>query len=399
MKKRNIWLTVGLMAGCVWTSCTTEPSVAENEFLIEGTLENVEDSVVLRLADYEFEHTLLDTVIGGKFHFRDTITGDARQMLLSTTGNAQGFPGTYATVWVAPGEKITVKGTDKLLQTWDIQSRLPEQQEENALNAAGFPEREAYLRYLADEYDWFRQMFILHAGDAEFERQGWKQVDSIRALYEPLDSLIQVKELAYLGKAPVGKPWLEHYRMFATRLQWDPDYAHNDQIRALFSRLSEADKQTKIGKEITQYMNLPKAVNVGDEMADGDLYDTEGNVHHLSELKGKYLLLDFWSSGCGPCIASIPELKEIGELYKDRLVVVSISEDSEEQWKNALQTHQMEGIQWNELRDGRTGLFAAYQVRMIPHYVLISPDGKVQTTWSGYSEGTLKKKIMELLIE
>lgn len=59
----------------------------------------------------------------------------------------------------------------------------------------------------------------------------------------------------------------------------------------------------------------------------------------------------------------------------------------------------MEGIQWNELCDGRTGLFAAYQVRMIPHYVLISPDGKVQTTWSGYSEGTLKKKIMELLIE
>ena len=38
-----------------------------------------------------------------------------------------------------------------------------------------------------------------------------------------------------------------------------------------------------------------------------------------------------------------------------------------------------------------TGLFAAYQVRMIPHYVLISPEGKIQTAWSGYSEGLLKK--------
>lgn len=396
MKKKSVWLTACLVAGSMWTSCTTGPKVAENEFWIEGTLENVEDSVVLRLADYEFEQTLLDTVMGGKFSFRDTITGEARQMLLSTTGNAQGFPGTSVTIWVAPGEKITVKGTDKLLQTWDIQSHLPEQQEENAINAAGFPERKEYLMHLADEYDWFREMFVLHAGDAEFEKQGWKKVDSIRAIYEPLDSLINVKELAYLKEAPVGKPWLEHYKMFATRLQWDPDYVHNDQIRALFSRLSDADKQTEIGKEISMYMNLPEPVDVGDEMADGDLYDTDGNLHHLSELKGKYLLLDFWSSRCGPCIASIPELKEIGKLYKDKLVIVSISEDSEEQWKETLKTHQMGGIQWNELRDGRTGLFAAYQVAGIPHYTLISPEGKILKTWEGYGEGVLKTRMKEI---
>mgnify|MGYP003057865721 CR=1 FL=1 len=74
--------------------------------------------------------------------------------------------------------------------------------------------------------------------------------------------------------------------------------------------MSEADKATEAGQIITGYMNLPETVNVGDEMADGDLYDLDGNVRHLSEFKGKYILLDFWSQGCGPCLQSLPELEE-----------------------------------------------------------------------------------------
>ena len=70
-------------------------------------------------------------------------------------------------------------------------------------------------------------------------------------------------------------------------------------------------------------------------MADTDLYDLEGNLHHLTELKGKYILLDFWSSGCGPCIMSIPEMGEVQEKYKDRLAIVSLSSDTEKIWKAA----------------------------------------------------------------
>ena len=50
--------------------------------------------------------------------------------------------------------------------------------------------------------------------------------------------------------------------------------------------MSEADKQTETGQLITAYLNLPEEVNVGDEMVDGDLYDLDGNVRHLTEFKG-----------------------------------------------------------------------------------------------------------------
>ena len=124
-------------------------------------------------------------------------------------------------------------------------------------------------------------------------------------------------------------------------------------------------------------------------MVDGDLYDANDSLRHISEFKGKFILLDFWSSGCGPCVESIPEMEKVMDLYKDKMTVISISEDPKARWKEYIKTKGMGGNQWNELRKGRTGLALNYQVRGIPHYVLIAPDGKIQDVWSGYGSGSL----------
>lgn len=58
----------------------------------------------------------------------------------------------------------------------------------------------------------------------------------------------------------------------------------------------------------------------GDKMADTELFDLDGKIHHLTDFNGKYILLDFWSSGCGPCIMALPEMKEIQEQYKSVLL-------------------------------------------------------------------------------
>ena len=120
-------------------------------------------------------------------------------------------------------------------------------------------------------------------------------------------------------------------------------------------------------------------------------------MHHLSEFKGKYILLDFWSIGCGPCIASLPEMEEIIELYKGRMEVVGISIDPENLSKSSVKEKQMKGNQWNELRKGNTGLTVVYKVDGYPCYVMISPDGKVKKIWKGYGKGALKKQVKELL--
>ncbi len=132
-------------------------------------------------------------------------------------------------------------------------------------------------------------------------------------------------------------------------------------------------------------------------MVDGELYDVNDSLRHISEFAGRFILLDFWSSGCGPCVESIPEMEKVIDTYKDRMTVISISEDPKARWKEYVKTKGMGGNQWNELRRGRTGLAVSYQVKGIPHYVLIAPSGKIQDMWSGYGSGSLLEKVKKNL--
>ena len=209
---------------------------------------------------------------------------------------------------------------------------------------------------------------------------------------------IYKKQLEVLKEMPISLIWMETYADLLKLLTFGEYDSIAEEIRDLYKKLSESDKQTELGKICTEYMNLPTPIAEGDTMVDGDLFDVNGNLHHLSEFKGKYILLDFWSRGCAPCVASLPEMEEIIEQYKGRMEVVSISIDSENLWKSFVKEKQIKGNQWNELRKGmNTGLTVVYKVKSYPSYVMISQDGKVMKIWAGYGKGSLKKQIKELL--
>lgn len=396
--KKKYFLSLPLFTLLLAGACSHSPSVPANEFLIQGQLENVSDSAVIELgvSDGQLVKTIAkDTLINGQFSLSDTITSGKRELYLMSS--SKGFPGYWLNVWVAPGKYINITGKDKLLKTWTIKSDIPEQADENNFVQTSFPEQLDVLKYTVDEYDLIRTMFQEHAGNEELQKADWKQIDSLRKLKEPLEQLILKKELDYMKTAPISSVWLNKYLMHASRLQWDKENPYISEIKALYARLSDTDKETATGKSISEYMNLGAEVNVGDKMIDGDLYDAEGNLRHLSEFAGQYILLDFWSQGCGPCVQSIPEMEEIIEMYKDKLAVVGISDDGKEDWKKYITQKKMSGNQWNELRHGRTGLAARYKVRGIPHYVLISPEGIIQEIWAGYGPGSLKSKLKDLV--
>ena len=62
-----------------------------------------------------------------------------------------------------------------------------------------------------------------------------------------------------------------------------------------------------------------KELKFGDKMRDFTLYDRKGNEHKLSEFKGKYIILEFTSKGCGPCLEAIPVLDWLYKRYKDKI--------------------------------------------------------------------------------
>lgn len=389
MRARN-WAIMLLAGRLALSSCTSTPQVTEGEYLIEGVVKNVPDSVVVRFM--EREGNLLqtigrDTIINGKFSFRYSVQ-DTTPQKIALSFREKGFPGKLLYVWVQSGKYTKITGDDCLHPLWNVSSEIAEQQAANQFNALCPTERKLYLQLNMLEYDLRRSEDLYN---------NLEMIDSLIRMEEPLDSLISLAELNYMKEAPITSVWLDKYRQYSSFLVNDREFGHRELIRSLYDRMSDADKATEAGQEITGYLNAPEPINIGDDMVDSDLYDVNGEIHHLSEFKGKYILLDFWSQGCGPCLQAFPELEEVAEQYKDKMTIVSISLDDKEQWKEYIARKQLKGIQWNELRNGLTGLAAVYEAVGIPRYVIISPDGKVLQMWTGYFKGLLKSTVSELI--
>ena len=402
MKKQ---LFGGLCAALILMSCVT--TVPDNEYRIEGTLTGVPDSTVISL--YQDNGDLLeevqsDTVVGGRFCFGDTLSTPRSVWLLCV---APGFPSNYLEVCVAPGERVQVTGHDKLINLWEVQSNLTEQAELNGFtDCARDLLRQQTLCSLQRDSLMQALMNVQQAGTLDMAT--FQQInglsDSLQRLFFRLEYQISRKTVAYMRTVPYSGLWMdkllqqaELVRNASTGDLFKDFQALEQPVKELYDTLPDSVKQTVDARRICNLLYPPQSVEVGDEMADGPLYDSEGKEHHLAEFKGKYILLDFWSRGCGPCLQSIPELERISTVYADRLAVISISSDPEEVWKAFLKEKGLKGHQWNELRNDGGGLAAAYNVRGIPHYVLIAPDGKVEAMWSGYGKGSLERKMKESL--
>ena len=98
------------------------------------------------------------------------------------------------------------------------------------------------------------------------------------------------------------------------------------------------------------------------------------------ELEGKFVLIDFWATWCKPCKNGIPHMNAFSEEFKDNLVVIGISAESEAKVKS-MNTPVMD---YFSAIDTNGTLNSLYGINGIPHVVLIDPKGIVR--WEGFPE-------------
>lgn len=149
-----------------------------------------------------------------------------------------------------------------------------------------------------------------------------------------------------------------------------------DDLMSLYLSMSHDDTMRS---HISDEYRLWEKVKRGSSIPDFAFGDTQGNKVKLSDLRGKYVLIDCWATWCGPCKAQLPQLEKTMERYAGKnIVFVSISSDKKrDAWLKMVNDRNMKGIQLNE-PDAEADFFTLFRVNAIPRFILLAPDGTVQ---------------------
>ena len=353
MKQNIITALLALVALTGWAQSTKTAT-------IKGYSPALKDSTVV-LAGTGTMGTVVDTVQNGHFAFTLPVE-ELTVGFLSFIG--EGCPNFSLSLMMKPDVTVNVTGNDCLYPLWKVDSPIPEQQTLNRMTE--------YCRDVIMEHIQIEQS------------KEWDRFDSI-------SMVLMKKEMDILPLLPVDAASINKLTNIARMLKNMKDFPYMEQVKNLeksFAARAPKEFEEQMA-EIHNYVYPPQLLQVGDKYIDAELFDMQGNKHRLSEAfsGGRYVLLDFWGIGCGPCMMSEPEMREVYERLKGKLEIVGINQNTLSEWKK----HEFsKRIVWKNWNDGKKGssLTGRYcDMGAIPYYVLISPEGRILWKAVGYGPG------------
>ncbi len=110
----------------------------------------------------------------------------------------------------------------------------------------------------------------------------------------------------------------------------------------------------------------------------------DGEIVHLSGLKGKVVFLDFWATWCGPCRSTIPHVESIYNEYKDKdVVVIGVNMDVSSKRQAVEEFIKENGMTYFVISDANGNVASLYGVTSIPRFFLVDKDGNIASTKIG----------------
>lgn len=127
---------------------------------------------------------------------------------------------------------------------------------------------------------------------------------------------------------------------------------------------------------------MARQATVGSPLIDLEIKDTSSKVSHLTDhipADQGLILIDFWASWCGQCLAAFPELEQLTRTYKGRITMIGLSIDTNDAaWHRAMAKHPHAWPQYCTTANGYQDLFKKYQIgNGVPYFLLVTPTKKV----------------------
>ena len=351
-KKSFITMMLALVAMTGLAQTKTATVTGYSPALKDGTLV---------LAATGISGSVVDTVQSGRFAFTLPVE-ELSSGFLSLVG--EGCPNFSFSLMMKPDVIIKLTGTDCIYPLWKVESPIPEQQTLNRITEHCRDVIKEVIQIVEN-----RDRVKLDSISMELTKQ---QMDILPSLPVDAASLNVLWRISRMLINMKGFPYMQQLKNLEKSFSARAPKGFEDQLA-----------------EIHTYIYPPQVLQVGDEAVDAELFDMQGNTHHLLEgmTEGRYLLLDLWGIGCGPCRMAEPEMREVYKRMKDKLEIVGINEDKISSWKNSDFSKRIVWKNWNDGKMGSSISSRYCDEGAVPYYILISPDKRIVMKKDGYYTG------------
>ena len=206
-------------------------------------------------------------------------------------------------------------------------------------------------------------------------------LDLSPSIQSQLDSIVAGPSFPVLGGATerydIAKQKLQGrvlYWFLAGELRTGIKFGSEAYVDARWKSFEESNPFPEYTEALQTEMNKTLVLQPGQPAPDFTLHDPDGQPVSLSQFKGKVVLLDFWASWCGPCIADLGTLRKIkAQVAAQPVVFLNVSLDANEgAWQQAIAKHEIKGV---HVRSEQVA--QAYNVSGVPRYYLVDPQGLI----------------------